>query len=41
MGFVRIGERPCAMKHKDGTYDSTGEMSNEGRIWFRLAFVVE
>lgn len=22
MGFVRIGERPCAMKHKDGTYDS-------------------
>lgn len=22
VGFVRIGERPCAMKHKDGTYDS-------------------
>ena len=22
MGFVRIGERPYAMKHKDGTYDS-------------------
>lgn len=22
MGFVRIGERPCAMRHKDGTYDS-------------------
>lgn len=22
MGFTKIGERPCAMKHKDGTYDS-------------------
>lgn len=22
MGFIRIGERPCAMKHKDGGYDS-------------------
>lgn len=36
LGFVRIGERPYAMKHKDGTYDSNVIMIKQLR--YKYAF---